>query len=52
MVCVGVSVIVPVALLLFNVCVCLVRDWLCVVAWFGSVCVFFLMCVFVCELCV
>ena len=51
MACVGVSVIVPVAFLLFNVRVCLDCDWLCGVVWFGNGCVFlFLMCRFVCEL--
>ena len=49
-VCVGVSVFVPVAFLLFKVCVCLVCDWLRVVEWLGCVCAFFLMCVVVCGL--
>ena len=45
---VGVSVIVPVAFLLFNVC--LVSDWLCVFfLWFGNVCV--VLCVHVCVSC-
>ena len=45
MVCVGLSVIVPVAFLLFTVCMCSGCDWLCVVVWRGYVCVFFLTCV-------
>ena len=37
MVCVGVSVVVRLAFLLFNACVCLDCDWLCVVVSFFSV---------------